>query len=478
MRTTATSRHRAAGAAGVLALCTALAFSASPAAAGKAADSAQPLIGGGRVALGLSELPQTRTTRALQSGIELTVFEIGEVDGSERWTVEMSVPAGATDPDPDAPLAVLRDQASANELASRLLAKGFPARAESVSTPTLADFAGGELGWRVRVGAYASPAEADATRALLIAAGFTGSTFYTGWDSEDPTDAGPWVIQALTIDPRTFHGRLEGVFGPDIETRETTSVLAAASHAVAGINAGFFVFDAIHGAPGDPAGMGVYGGRILSESIGDRPNLVVRQDARGTAVTRLTWKGWLASKGTRQRLDGVNRVPGLIRNCGGSGDQPTDLPLHDVTCTDDSELVAFTPDFAASTPSGPGAEVVLSRAGEVIEIRPQRGGPIPAGGKTVQATGDQVADLLAVAPLGTKLAVEMTVRNAKNHKVNFTKKQYLLNGGPELVRNGALHVSVTRDGMVHAGNPSFYYGWVHKRNPRTFAGVDAAGRTV
>jgi exopolysaccharide biosynthesis protein len=32
--------------------------------------------------------------------------------------------------------------------------------------------------------------------------------------------------------------------------------------------------------------------------------------------------------------------------------------------------------------------------------------------------------------------------------------------------------------MAPAGNPSFYYGWVHKRNPRTLAGVDAAGRTV
>jgi exopolysaccharide biosynthesis protein len=32
--------------------------------------------------------------------------------------------------------------------------------------------------------------------------------------------------------------------------------------------------------------------------------------------------------------------------------------------------------------------------------------------------------------------------------------------------------------MVHPGDPSWYYGWVHKRNPRTLAGVDAAGRTV
>src|SRR5690606_22571114 len=54
----------------------------------------------------------------------------------------------------------------------------------------------------------------------------------------------------------------------------------------------------------------------------------------------------------------------------------------------------------------------------------------------------------------------------------------ILNGGPELVRDGRLHVTPATDGMVRPGDPSFYYGWVHKRNPRTLAGVDAAGRTV
>jgi exopolysaccharide biosynthesis protein len=32
--------------------------------------------------------------------------------------------------------------------------------------------------------------------------------------------------------------------------------------------------------------------------------------------------------------------------------------------------------------------------------------------------------------------------------------------------------------MVHPGEPSFAYGWVLQRNPRTFAGVDRAGRTL
>jgi exopolysaccharide biosynthesis protein len=31
---------------------------------------------------------------------------------------------------------------------------------------------------------------------------------------------------------------------------------------------------------------------------------------------------------------------------------------------------------------------------------------------------------------------------------------------------------------VHPGDPSWFYGFVAKRNPRTFAGTDRAGRTV
>ena len=31
---------------------------------------------------------------------------------------------------------------------------------------------------------------------------------------------------------------------------------------------------------------------------------------------------------------------------------------------------------------------------------------------------------------------------------------------------------------MHPDDPSFAYGWFIKRNPRTFAGIDAQGRTV
>jgi hypothetical protein len=171
-------------------------------------------------------------------------------------------------------------------------------------------------------------------------------------------------------------------------------------------------------------------------------------------------------------------VPGLIRNCGGTGDQPTNLPRHDFTCTDTDELVAFTSEFGTTTPSGEGAEVVLDRQGRVIEMRMQRGGALPAGGRSVQATGALVDDLLAIATVESKLRIESALLDETGKKVNTSFRESIVNGGPELVRDGQLHVTAAADGFVHHENPSFFYGFVHKRNPRTFAGVDAHGRVV
>ena len=98
--------------------------------------------------------------------------------------------------------------------------------------------------------------------------------------------------------------------------------------------------------------MGVYDGVLESETIASRPALVLHGSARHTAAVRPQWRGTLHTRTRTLSVDGLNRVPGLIRNCGGdSSDQPTPLPLHDVTCTDPDELVAFTAAFAGSTPT-------------------------------------------------------------------------------------------------------------------------------
>ena len=51
--------------------------------------------------------------------------------------------------------------------------------------------------------------------------------------------------------------------------------------------------------------------------------LIVRDDARGTESGGCA-DGRMRVDGDATALDGVNRVPGLIRNCGGRGDdEPT-----------------------------------------------------------------------------------------------------------------------------------------------------------
>ncbi len=425
--------------------------------------------------LGPAGLPETRSTVAVQPGVTLTRIARGSADASLSWTLEALIPAAGTSPDPDAPPQSISDRASAAALATRLRAKGFTPRVEAVRQPRVADVAAGILGYRVRVGRFADQAAADRAKADLTAAGESATSVYTGWDG-DRSARGPWRVNVVTIDPRRFQGTLQGSFGPDLFDRETTSELSQASGATVGVNGGYFVLDPASGAPGDPAGVGVYDGRLLSETVGHRPALVLHDDARRTQVRRFTWQGWATVAGRRLRLDGIDRVPGLIRNCGGDRtDRPSSRPVHDTTCTDDSELVAFTSDYATSTPAGPGREVVLDRHQVVRAVLAERGTSLPRHWMSVQGTG-ALADRLASVTVGDRVAVRTRLASAGARPL--TRDTTVVNGGPLLVRHGRERITQRGDGFVHADDPSFAYGFVIKRNPRTFAGVDARGRTV
>ena len=146
------------------------------------------------------------------------------------------------------------------------------------------------LGYRVRVGRFATKDAADAENARLAAAGETATSVYTGWDG-DRSAPRSLARQRGADRPAPFTGRLAASFGPDLHDRETTSALSQAAGATPAVNAGYFVLDPASGAPGDPAGAGVYGGRLLSETMGDRPTLVLHDDAEGTGVRRFTWRG-------------------------------------------------------------------------------------------------------------------------------------------------------------------------------------------
>lgn len=428
--------------------------------------------------LGAQDLPETRNVTTLAPGLTRTTITRGAPTQDFFWTAEVAVPS--TSPDPDAPASALSTQAQAQMVADKLTATGLTARVEHVQSPQLAD-AGGDLGYRVRMGQFGSKADGSATIDQIKAAGYKASMIYTGWDGDAGTsedDRGPWNLQVLTIDPKEFDGDLTSSFGPTLEDRETTSQLFAASGALAAVNGGFFTMDPAAGAPGDPAGAAVHDGKVLSEPVGDRPSLVL--DKNGTSIQRLHWHGTVSAPGAGELpLDGIDRVPGLIRNCGGSDDTPTNLPLHDFTCTDADEIVAFTPEYGPTTPAGPGLEVVLDAQGTVTAVNHTRGTAVPAGRRTLQAIGSDVDKLAALAVPGKKLKVDTDLLTESGKTLKTSATTDVVNGGPTLVRNGQLDVTAKRDGMVRTNDSnSFFYGWVHKRNPRTFAGVDAQGRTL
>ena len=95
---------------------------------------------------------------------------------------------------------------------------------------------------------------------------------------------GPWRISVLSIDPRFTTGHLRATFGEDLAQTEKVTDLVTGARAVAGINSSFFTFTGNPSYPGDPVGMGLYGGALLSEPRSEDPRGGLRgrrQDRQG-----------------------------------------------------------------------------------------------------------------------------------------------------------------------------------------------------
>jgi hypothetical protein len=407
--------------------------------------------------------PASAAGDLLAPGLTVSTTVTGAGTGHNTWTVTAQVPGGSS-PDPDAPPSALGTREHAETLTTALRAKGFAARAERVDWPAFTDTPRGALGWRVRVGSFADRAQAVATASAMTANGFTDAVEWTGQDG--PEAQGPQRVRVSVVDPRRFRGDVVASHGESVAGRRTTSALSAAAGALVGTNGGFFVIDPRDGIPGEPAGVGVYQGLLQSEATAGRPALLLGdRPSIGVPRTSLTVGG--------HEVNGVNRKPGLIRNCGEPGDVPTDRPLHDTTCTHPDELVLFTPQLGTATPAGAGVEAVLDARDVVTAVRPA-GGDVPAGGHTVQGVGAAATWLSDHARPGTRLPVGTRIFEA-GRPIHPTG---VVNGGPWLVRGGRIAVNAAADGIVHPGDPSFVYGWGVKRNPRTMVGLDRQGRLL
>lgn len=307
----------------------------------------------------------------------------------------------------------------------------------------------------------------ETRRTTTLAPGVTLMSIHRGDEPADPdeiltTTRGPWNVHVLTIDPRRATGKLFADYGKDLAGTETVGDLVRRSDALAGINAGFFTFTASAVSPGDPVGAGAYGGELLSEPTATNPiqrEFVV--DARRTTARIADWS--FSASATNKRtghsttIDELNHTPAVPTGC-------ADLP-DPTTCTVPGETVWIDPQFGASTPSGPGVEIVQDKRGCLLRMSTtERGTTLRNGEHSLQATGSDAAALITAAGSGCTTN-EKVLTEEDGSPTRLTRNTFAVNGQPQLTEAGKLAVQPIDDSF-------------NNRNPRSVAGITARGEIM
>ena len=405
----------------------------------------------------------------LAPGVRLERHQYGRADANDRWAVHVYLPAKLSGPLDEADTA-LGSRKIAGRVAEALRAEAFSPKLAAVRTPNFSDYKARRLGWTVRVGTFASEGEAQERLDAIGEAGFNGGLRFTAQDGNDRK--APQRAYVLRVDFKKFRGTVGAGHGKTVFGTETLTTLLERSGAIAGTNAQWFY-------ESGSGGLYVKNGKLLGTATQGRGGIKITRGGRKVDVGTYTSKVVLRAGKKRALLDAVNRVPGIIWNCGGiGGDKPTQRAQHDLRCTDDSEMVRFTPQWG-DTPSGDGAEVVINRHGRVVKVNDSRGAAVPPQGSTIQATGARAKWLVRNLAVGKKVRINETVRNGKGKRVKLRKGTTILQVGPTLVRNGKIDVNARADGLIRQGNDkTFTYNWVVRSNPRSMIGMDKRGRLM
>ncbi|MEU3978740.1 phosphodiester glycosidase family protein [Streptomyces sp. NPDC026672] len=413
------------------------------------------------------------STETVAPGVQVRTGTVRN-DTTPTWTVAVQAPAvsrltGA------ATWSEVGTRDWADTTADKLRAAGHDPRVESVRWPGYADTPQGLMGLRVRVGSFPTQAAAQTAATALTSAGFHTAVTWTGYDAQVPADREN--IHVAVVDPRVFKGTIEGTHDGNVAQRATTSSVAARLGSLVAVNGGFFVTSNADGVQGTMSGLGAYDGRLGSMAAGSRAALILGDGGRHIRVADLTTTVTARAGRSSYAVQGVNRVPGLVRDCGRPGASPSDLPWQDVTCRLTDDLVQFTPAFGADLPTGPGVQAVLDGSGRVVSVG-ARGGRVPAGGRVLQGIGSAADWLTAHAAPGSRVRVDEVVRDTSGRRVELDGDDSIVSAAPTLVKNGRVDIDAAAEGVVDPKDLSFGYAWANVRQPRTMAGVDKDGRLL
>ncbi|MFJ3670248.1 phosphodiester glycosidase family protein [Streptomyces sp. NPDC090106] len=414
------------------------------------------------------------TTRTVAPGVRVRSGVIVDASAEPVWTVTVQAP-GTGRLSSAATWASVGAKAWADDTAEKLRATGLAPRVETVYWPDYSDTPHGVMGVRVRIGSYAAQADAQSVAQQVGAAGFHPSVDWTGYDADQPADREN--VNVAVIDPRTFTGRVEGTHNGNVTRRETTSSVAAALGSLVGVNSSFFVTSDADGVQGTQAGLSADHGQLQSMAAGSRAALIIGDGGRRVRVADLTTTVTVRTGGSRFEAQGINRVPGLVRDCGRPGGTPSERPWQDVTCRLTDDLVRFTDQWKAPLPTGSGTQVVLDGAGRAVSVG-ARGGTVPAGTTVLQGIGTAAHWLTAHARAGQRADVEESVRDSAGRRVRLDGDDSIVSAAPTLVHHGRISIDAAAEGVVDPADLSFGHAWANTRQPRTMAGVDGRGRLI
>ncbi|MFK0170611.1 phosphodiester glycosidase family protein [Streptomyces sp. NPDC090306] len=414
------------------------------------------------------------TTRTPAPGVRVRSATIVDSAAEPVWTV--TVQAAITGRLSGAPAwASVASKTWAGTTVRRLRAEGFDPRAETVRWADYSDTPHGVMGMRVRVGSYATQAQAQSAAQAVTAVGFHTAVEWTGYDADQPADKEN--VHVAVIDPRVFAGTVEGTHDGNVAQRETTSSVATKLGSLVGVNASFFVTADADGVQGTQSGVSADHGRLQSMAAGSRAAMIIADGGRHVRIADLTTNVTVRAGSHRYQAQGINRVPGLVRDCGRPGATPSERPWQDVTCKLADDMVQFTDEWGAQLPAGAGTQVVLDGGGSVVSVG-ARGGTVPAGATVLQGIGTAADWLTAHARTGERIGVQEVVRDTDGRRVRLDSDDSIVSAAPTLVEDGRISIDAATEGVVDPADLSFGYAWANTRQPRTMAGVDAGGRLI
>ncbi|MGD8110768.1 phosphodiester glycosidase family protein [Vibrio sp. TRT 17S01] len=320
----------------------------------------------------------------------------------------------------------------------------------------------------------------------------SGLNFSVRYSAQDGYEtSGPFTISLLRIDLNKYQGKIKSILAKDkIYDAESVTSMAARNDALAAINAGFFVFNDKVGDYGAPAGIYVQNGMLLRDASNGKAGLLIDNSGETTKLqigSSITSTSFLLINGEKTQIDGINRQPGILLNCGGYGDTPSNETMHDYVCTDKDEITAFNSFFGESSPSGEGKELIVNPEGKVVSIADRLGANIKPDYIHLQATGG----LLDSVNVGDSVVVESLVR-VDNKDIALKEGMTIINAGPVLVKQGNIDKTARNDGWnpypeIGSGEGAqdddglgvaasdnregFYNGWILRRHPRTAIGM-------